>query len=145
MKRRYFLICLGLELVILFLFRSHLGDTMPMELSMFTGSELMIANYSDGILVPATLFLLAIHVAAFGLATLSKVIQLRTTLLSSIVTKLLRVFGFYLEGFSIVLMFYFFGSSIKGILLSAASFSLLAVVLLELFVGFKSLHPSQHS
>lgn len=144
MKRRYFAIWLVIELAILFLFRTHLGDTLPMQLSMFTGSEVMTANYAGGILVPAVLFLLAIYVAAFGVASMVKVLQARTSPFSTVGAKLLHVFSIYLEIFSIVLMFYFFDLSIKGILLSAASFSLLAVVLLELFSGFKAMQPSQH-
>lgn len=94
-----------------------------MQLSMFTGSEVMTANYASGILVPAVLFLLAIHVAALGVASMVKVIQARTSPFSTVGAKLLQVFSIYLEVFSIVLMFYFFDLSIKGILLSAASFS----------------------
>ncbi|WP_125707991.1 hypothetical protein [Lacticaseibacillus porcinae] len=144
MKRRYFAICLVIELAILLLFHSQLGDTIPMQLSMFTGSEVMTASYAGGIMVPAALFLLAIHVAGFGLQSLVPIIQAKTSLFADIGAKLLRVFSVYLEIFSVVLMFYFFDSAIKGILLSAASFSLLAVVLLELFASFKATHVSQH-
>lgn len=132
-------------LIILCVFQAHLSHTLPMQLSMFTGSVVMAATYPNGILLPAALFLIAMHVVAFGLKSLVKVIQARTSPLSTLGANLLGVFNIYLEIFSINLMCYFFNLSAANILLSMTSFSCLAVVICELVIGFKSMHVAPHN
>lgn len=139
MKRRYFACCLVVELVILVLFRSHLGTVLPMQLSMFTGSAVMSAKFTGSILLPAALYLIAIHVVAIGLVSLVPVMQAKTSPVAHLGASLLPVLSGYLEIFSVVLMLYFFDLPVKGLLLSMASFSLLAVVLVSVIVWIKSL------
>lgn len=145
MKRRDLAICFVVESVVLVLFQSHLGHALPMQLSMFTGTSVMAAEYLGGILIPAILFLVALHAIAFGCLSLVKVVENRTSPFADLGSKLLLVFSIYFEVFSVVLLAYCFDLSIKGILLSMASFSLLAVVLVELFSGLRTLHLSQHN
>ena len=145
MKRMSFAIVLILELIILLLFQDHLGHALPVELNVFTGSIVMSANYSDGILFPAMLLLMGIHVAAFGLQALANVFQQRAATFAELDAKLLHVFSVYLEGFSIILMFYLFKFALKGILLMMLSYACLAVVLLELGLAFKAMHSGQRN
>ena len=138
MKRRYFALCLVIELVILFLFRSHLSDVLPMQLNMFTESVVMSMTYANSILLPAALFLIAIHVVAIGLGSVVPVMQAKTSPVAHLGASLLPVLSGYLEIFSVVLMFYCFDLPVKGLLLSMASFSLLAVVLAVIIQWYRS-------
>ena len=139
MKRRYFALCLVIELVILFLFRSHLSDVLPMQLNMFPESVVMSMTYANSILLPAALFLIAIHVVAIGLVSLVPVMQAKASPVAHLGASLLPVLSWYLEIFSIVLMFYFLELPAKGLLLSMVSFSFLAVVLVSVIAWIKSL------
>lgn len=144
MKRRGYVFLFVVELVILVVFQGQLGDALPTQLSMFTGNVIMSSSYATGILVPAILFLLAIHLLAFGLAIFARNLETRSTVLVQLGARLTLAVSVYLEVFTLVLMTYFFSLAIAPYLLILISSALLVAVIIEVTHEYKMFHTGNN-
>lgn len=144
MKRRGYVFLFVVELVILVVFQGQLSDALPTQLSMFTGNVIMSSSYATGILVPAILFLLAIHLLAFGLAIFARNLETRSTVLVQLGARLTLAVSVYLEVFTLVLMTYFFSLAIAPYLLILISSALLVAVIIEVTREYKMFHTGNN-